>query len=263
MSDRKIILKNHGAYLQIKKWIPAVRNEHGKKIVDGYDDIKETQITSLYPYLGVEVETGENFTFGDFWELLYPDFDEYNIIFAESTGGHDLHEFHQDFLCISPEKEDNPESKIVYLVIRMNYEYDISYQADEMYLSRYTDFSGFGSCEGKDTYWAIEFTSLSVLKQCPLIIENKVNIIKIYGNKTNGYKSENLLSENTKERITVYDVISGILDEITFCGTPEKRDSAKEGLISSMENAKEQIEQMKTLDQISKALDDIMKKDSE
>jgi len=256
MIDRKILLKDHQAYLIESTWVSPEWDDNDIVTKPGYFNTKETKVDSLGEYLGLEVETGDNFTFGDLWLLIRPDMQMYNKIYKDELGKYKLEKYDEEF-DQEPDAEhvarinaDETEGNCIkYLEISTCYDYtenwkDPNNQDGKMSLYRYIDFSGIGphthgdfSCE--DMHWAIDFMGINMIKAYPLKINNRVYIQD--DSKEPG-KLVNLLSENTISEITVYDMLRGIFYEITYFGNPEDRNGIFTELSKAISDAKENLE---------------------
>lgn len=256
MIDRKILLKDHQSYLVESTWVNPELDDNDAETKPGHYDSKETKIDSLGEYLGIKVETGDNFTFGDLWLLIRPDILMYNKIYRDELGKHKLEKYDEEF-----DQEPDPEyvarinsdetegNYMKYLEISTCYDYTEHFKntdksSDRKHLYRYIDFSGIGPqncgnfvCE--DGHWALDFIGINLLKKYPLKINNRVYIQDM---KEPEYKMVNLLSENTTSEITVYDMLRGIFYDISYFGTPENKSAIFAELSKEISDAKECLE---------------------
>jgi hypothetical protein len=80
--------------------------------------------------------------------------------------------------------------------------------------------------------YAIEFTPINEFKALPLKLNTSYKV-----EDTSDVQNVKTIFEGTKA-FTVYDVIAAILYEITFCGSPEKRDEQMAEIMQSSEEIK-------------------------
>lgn len=255
MIDRKILLKDHTAYLVESTWVNPEWDDNDVETKPGYYNVKETKIDSLGEYLGLEVETGDNFTFGDLWLLIRPDMQMYNKIYIDELGKHKLEKYDEEFDqepdadYVAQINADETEGNCMkYIEISTCYDYtedwkDANNKDGKMNLYRYIDFSGIGpqNCDDfvcEKGNWALDFMGINLLKNYPLKINNRVYIQDM---KEPEYKMVNLLSENTISEITVYDMLRGIFYEITYFGNPENKSGIFASLAKAIADAKENL----------------------
>jgi len=250
MIDRKILLRDHQAYLIESTWVPS--NIDG---IPGDYDVKETKVNTLVEYLGLNAETGDNFTFGDLWILIRGDMSLYNCIFRYELGKHKLEHYDEDFSkepsideIAALKSDEDSGNYIKHLEVSICYDYNEYYKddnkTDQMHLYRDVDFRGIGPQKGdgynfEEGNWSLEFMSINLMKNYPLKINNRVYIQEI---KEPEYKAVNLLNENTISEITVYDMLKSIFYEITFFGTPENKRGIFKDLTQAISDAKESLE---------------------
>ncbi len=181
-----------------------------------YKDEKESELASIC-LLQEEVQLEKGVTFGRIMELIYRDADFIEKAFHISLGGFKLQPFIDDMMCDSSIPDDSNNGDALEALV-------LSWVADDFRneLEIYTDLSG-RAAEIKAPYYSewygVEFTPLSKLRDLPFELDTSFVIRNI----EKKIEEEKVFCSTLK--FTVYDLISGILNEITFCGYPENRDA--------------------------------------
>lgn len=205
-----------------------VRLEGKKAFVTCYGDKvpQEELIDSLRPYLGSVMEISPGTTFGDLWSYLECDLDFFSDVFFDQLGGRKLHPFvEHSRLPASEPKEKDEHGGIDYLEVSWASESHIFEGKKEVYVL--ADFGGMGTDgEGRECGWGIDFLTLSDLLHFPLKLNTNLEIQTAnLDDKTAPYGTPKY--ELGKRDFTVYDVFSGIFDEISFFGYPQNGKAAK------------------------------------
>ena len=169
-------------------------------------------------FLNENIELAEDLTFGDFFKFLIKEKDDINRMFSGSLCGIDFDEFIKDF----NKKGDNKKlDEIENFYLELGWISNLHIEEIDIFL----DFHG----KGKDTeeemgggmiVYSIEYTPLNELKKSLLRLNKE---FVIWDWRTN--KFEELII--TQKDFTLYELIHGILWEITFAGTPDMRDNTK------------------------------------
>lgn len=203
-----------------------IRNDKAFKVND--EGVK-TEIESLVPYLGYEIDLIAGTKFGEFLSFVFKDISIMEKVFRAALAGHPLMPFYKDYSYnptedeIAADREDEtPESRIDYL--ELSWQGQIYDNGDKKELQLFMDFGGVGPQKAGDGAsfiggWAIEFTPLYFLKDYELKLKTDF-VLEKTKRKSIGYAPD---SDTVHHSFTVYNVIYGILDEISFCGTPTER----------------------------------------
>lgn len=200
-----ILLTDHAAFV-----------EHNKKI---------KEISSLLPYLNSPIKIGPNVIFNDVWQLIENDIDIYNTIFREALGHFSLKMYSEQFKKPSDayanrDVDNGPDRLEAYFDI------DLETWKGENTLSFIPSFHGMGpqKISDGDTVefggWSLTFTPINDYKGYPISLKETVNLY--HRDMDNTSKSKEILS-NVNIAWTVYDLLHAILDEVSWCGTPEEQ----------------------------------------
>ena len=190
----------------------------------------EKEVESLYLYLNEVVELSDDFTLEYLFNYIERDVDDFNLIFSSHLGHHPLQLYVAEIKKPGPEKDD----EIDFLEIQRCGEY-----WDWGDIDLYIDFRGINIKE--DMGYAIEFTPLNELKHLPLRLNKDFSIseVKIPSKVVMFFvrllkkigiplgKWDNPFDHiyvRGQTNFTVNELISSVLYEISFVGTPMDRD---------------------------------------
>jgi len=194
----------------------------------------EKEVKFLLPHLNETVELSDDFTLGDLFSYIEKEKDIFDIVFSSHLGHYSLQSFVDE---IKKPLEVNlkillngPEDEIDYLEIQRCGEY---WDGD---IELYIDFHGINGKE--DIGYAIEFTPLNELKHLPLrlnedfsVTEDKIpsrivmylaRLLRKIGILRSWHPFFHICVKG-KTNFTVYELISSVLYEISFVGSPEER----------------------------------------
>jgi len=102
-------------------------------------------------------------------------------------------------------------------------------------IQNYINFDGMGNNDGIN--WGVEFSSLNKLLDIPIKINNgTVYITKFKGDRID--KNDEFKSPES-DSLKLFDFVSEIIWELSFCGTPENRDNENSKLNIAMEEIKD------------------------
>jgi len=206
----------------------AIYSNHYRPDSDLY---VEKEVDKLLPYLDEIVELSDNFTLADLFFYIEREKDLFDVIFTSHLGHYPLQLFIDEIK--KPLVEKDWVKNISYLELRRYGEY---FEGD---IEIAINFCGVD--EKTDDGYAIEFTPLNEIKHLPLKLNKTFRIAKwrIFS-KWVVYplgwvrKIFNISLErwNPYERVyvsgityfTLYELISTVLSEISFYGSPEERD---------------------------------------
>lgn len=195
------------------------------------EDYIRKEVPYLYPYLEDAVELSDDFTLGDLFCILENEIEPMEVIFGSALGHFPLQLYTNDMYKFAEDEGD----KLDYLQIqRFGERWEHSGGID---LS--IDFHGVSSVE--DINYALEFSPLYTLKDLPLRlnIEFIINEMKcpskimrffiklrnrIYKPSFGWLHQFSYTYVKGTTCFSVYELISTVLSEISFVGTPEMRD---------------------------------------
>lgn len=250
--------------------MPSMIKLTKNKIIHISDEGIETEVKRITPFLTHRVSLSNDFTLLDFFKLIHSEQDIINIIFESHLGHHDVQLYIND--CFKQCPLDDKDKDLLYLELSWcaecfnSYEYrkeridsikekrpedidifdesllkgedseDIEDDVTEVEI--YTDFHGWGNVGTDPTEkfipdygpLAIEYTPIYQIKHLPIHL-NEVFVCY------NLNKPGSIIVEGRKT-FTIYDFIGGILDELSFCGTPERRSDISEHLDQMSEDLK-------------------------
>lgn len=202
------------------------------------DEYVRREVPYLWPYLNEAVELSKDFTLEDLFNHIEKNRYVFQFVFDSCLGHYSLQLYIDEIEKPGPEKEDN---EIDYLEIHRWGEY---WPWGEIDLS--IGFSGVGKKED-DTAYGLGFTPLSELKHLSLrlnkdwevsevIIPSRIVMYFVRLLKKIGIplgKWDNPFSRTYvkgKAEFTVYELITAILNEISFYGSPEERNGKMDEL---------------------------------
>jgi hypothetical protein len=232
------------------------------------DEYVEKEIAELSPYLNEVVELDNNFTLADLFDYIKREKGLFNAVFSSHLGHSPLQAFIDEIR--RPVPESGKRSEIDYIEIRRYGEYfdgEVEIWVDVCGVNEKTQ-DGYG----------IEFSPLNEIKHIPLRLNKtfKVSELKI-PSKLVRFRFLNMLGKKLgiplkrwgspldyvyvsgTTRFTVYELISEVLNEISFVG--EKRDEIWNGV---KKDIKEMIAELKRvtgdacaeLDDLEKSLEE-------
>jgi hypothetical protein len=220
-----------------------------KKLIYTDNTFKKTEkreVKSFIPYLKEEVQLDDNFTLEDLFYFIEKDKALVDIVFSSHLGHFPIQSFIRDIKKSVPKgfKEEEVKYLEVYWVCTTEEDEDGKHSFDF-----YTGFHGQGKTFDKyankeiDTGFAIEYSPLSQLKKIQLKLNTEVSIFQTACRK-NKYKYKTLFKG--EKGFTVYDFISTILDEISFCGAPKNREKKIKTIIKGINKIRKSIKDGKT-----------------
>jgi len=195
------------------------------------DEYVRKEVDRLSPYLDEVVELSEDFTFGDLFKILEREKDVFDVVFSSHLGHYPL-QLYLDEIEKSAPKEDD---EIDYLEIRRYGEY---WDWGDIDLSLW--FGGLS--EKTDISYGVGFTPVNELKHLSLRLNENFEISEVKIPPRVTMYIARLLKKvgipvgkwdnpsphvyvKGKVEFSVYELISAILDEISFYGDPEERDA--------------------------------------
>lgn len=214
-------------------------NEYQLQVIEGRLLVRDkrdgesslTEHKQFEPWMLRETIQVKNTTFGQFWKLIEPDMDMWNIVFKGDTHGNDL----TAWVGVMEEDYDDPDeddSKIDYITVYHGIERWTYQGRKEFYTT-----NGFGAY-GMVTHFADEddvpgaygigFSSIRWMKNFPFYIDETFHF-------TNLDSIKNYQADRGEKQWILMDVLGEIFFEITFHGTPEKTKEFGDQLIDQVE----------------------------
>ncbi len=178
----------------------------------------EVEVDRLHPYLHERVELSDDFTLEDFFKILERETADLEKTFTSALGHYPLQLYIDEIKKPRPEKYDGDE--IAYLEL---WRYgELESWGDNLELV--IDFHGIGKEHDMGASYAIEFTPLNELKHLPLRLRKEFKITGVIMRKSPTRGSFLRTYAVGTTTFTVYEMISEILCELSFAGSPEQRD---------------------------------------
>lgn len=216
------------------------------------EEYEERSVESLFEYLNEPVEVDQNFTLMDLFEILEREEELVSKVFSSQLGHYPLKLYIDEIR--KPFQELDYVKDIECLELTRYGEYW------EGEVETYSDFCGVNS---KDWFgYSVEFSPLNAIKHLPIRINKEFSITDLFipskftrflvgvgkriGLPLKRWKDPWTYSYVRGETsITLYEVISAILYEISFCGSPEERDGfwerTKDDIVEEMEKYKQDV----------------------
>jgi hypothetical protein len=242
MIDKKVVFRDH------KPFFCEERNDGS----GGFN----MEIDSLLPYFNYEIELEPGTLFDDFWNLIIRDIDVYNSLFSGIICNQDLNVYANQFKkpSIDDEVRFSKKYRIEYFEISPVAEINI-YEEDDICFDFGFDFCGRGLMEGAEGddyigYYGVSFMPINDWKGYELRINNTISIKKYDMSE----KSKNIpfdeknfyVVKEAKYKLTVYDAIHAILNELSWCGYPEDQMKRMQEIEQSIEEAKRAFKNTET-----------------
>lgn len=211
------------------------------------DEYVKKEVKHLYLYLNERVVLSSDFTFGDLFNHLEEDGEIFDLIFSSCLGHHSLYLWFDEIKHLTPTMDND----IDYLEIHRWGEY---WDWGDIDLS--IGISGISKKEDSPSY-GIGFTPLNEIKYLSLRLNENFEIsevkipsrivmyffrfLKRVGIPSKwSWRNPYLLTYvKGKVEFTVYELITAVLYEISFYGSPEKRDGTMDELENTLEEAME------------------------
>ncbi len=197
---------------------------------------KEWEVPHLIPYLNNVVALSDDFTLGDLFRWIEKEKTYFDMLFDSQLGHYDLQLYIDDMKRSVENKKE--EEEIEYL--------EVSRGAERWDFNNSIDiFLGFHGIGKKDehgiTSYAVEFTPLNELKDLPLKINNHFELGEtVTPPQGRAYYKKHVEGDVD---ITLYELISAVLDEISFCGTPEMRDGKLKEIVGRAEEVEKEYKE--------------------
>ena len=202
-----------------------IRSSGDKDIQDEWIDDED-----FVQCMGDCLEIDEGVTFGRIMNILRASVDLYQVFFNTELGGFPLAAYLDD-MDAPVEKDVEPEdTNCVIRHLEVIWASEIWEYKGVNDFSFYPEFYGFGDIDDDDDFGkrqgaiGIGFTSLCRLKNFPLRLDKKFNIVIMLPDK------RAFRLQETQHGFLARDVVGAILNEISFYGMPDNRDVTVEDL---------------------------------
>jgi hypothetical protein len=218
----------------------------------------ERKIDSFIPFLNEQIEVEDDITFEDFFSQIMNESDLVSVIFASQLGHYDLGNWRKEWAKPFVNEPDG-HTRTKYLEVAWAaewWDHDLDREIEE-----WVAFGGKGEILMDDTdKWeddmgiSFSFTPINELKGYPFKINTEYKLFDwaAYRKNKNARKRDKWFAVDGVKRMRVYEVIGGILDDISFYGDPDNRDEKGEELKERCDETDKLLEE-KGLD---KALED-------
>ena len=218
-----LLVKKDGLY--IRDW------DDGKQV--------EKKVDSFIPYLNEEIRVEDDVTFEDFFNHIMDEYKLVTIIFASQLGHFDLGKWRKEWAKPFVDKPDG-HTRTKHLEVAWCTElWDESISDDKVReVEEWIGFGGRGETLDEVTgEWfddmniSFSFSPINEMKNYPFKINTEYKMLdwERYKKNKNSDDSDYYCVIGIK-KMSVYDVIGGILDDISFYGEPDHRDQKGEEL---------------------------------
>jgi hypothetical protein len=178
------------------------------------DEGKRYPLESILPYMGAEVLC-EGMTMGTLFSLIEQDKAFFALLFHIDIGGWELDPFFDEMKQPLTEEEQNNIS--IYKAVRIHwYVFYDKTNKPELYIEPTIHVDAIEK-DGSTEHYASDFMRVSHMRELPIVLDEEVRINDDMGTY------ENIIVSNRK--FSLYEIIKAILTEITFNGSPGRRES--------------------------------------
>lgn len=174
----------------------------------------EIKVHSFLPYLKEMMEVENDVTFEDFFNHIMRQKGKYSSIFRSHLGNYKLQQWEEEWNRIPGDDCDGDDYEMTKVEIRWHGESWLNEGEDLITIEPEFHGIGFAIDTKKQMGMGVDFTPINDLKLYPFELNEQLNVYSLQDSKI-------LLSG--KKEFTVYEVISTVLDEITFYGSPEQK----------------------------------------
>ena len=177
----------------------------------------EKKVHSFLPYLNEVMDVDEGVTFEDFFTHIIRQKGKYSSLFTSHLGNYKLNQWDEEWNRIPGDHcdGDDYEMKSVGLCWHgESWNYD---GEDEITITSEFHGTGIDKKTKKEMGMAVEFTPINDLKPYPFKLDTRLKVYSLQ-------KDSKLLLSGKKD-FTVYEVVSTVLYEISFAGSPDERES--------------------------------------
>lgn len=249
MYDSIILFKDHKAFLE-----KTEKNEETKK--------RETQlleITSLIPFLNYEVSFEDGTLFDDVWSFIEKDYETFEVLFSGVINNQNLDTYVKQFHKPKKEKTkiDDQHPGIDYFELSYGAEVEIFRNEKEFNYGPCLNFRGkMKDADGNyyNGYYGMTFTPINDWKGYEIKISDSYSINFWNLDSTDPDDKYSTLHDNIVTKMTVYDMLYAILDEVSWGGDPEEQEQKLKELQQIAENVKNGKEKLIPLEDVIKEM---------
>ena len=207
-----------------------------------YGGQHEERIDSFFPFLNEPLQVENDITFEDFFNHVMNEHELVNVIFASQLGGFDLGEWREEWKKPFVDKPDE-HTRTKYLGVEWVAEWNNYGSKRE--IEEYVGFGGHGETLHEDKWVdgmniSFSFTPINGMKGYLFKIDTEYKMFDSAIKKVK--KEEDWFVVVGVKGMTVYDVIGGILNDISFYGEPDSRDKQCDELDKRCKETKDVID---------------------
>lgn len=183
------------------------------------------RVKSFLPFLDYVLEFDKSILFEDFFKHIIKEADKYSQVFSSHLGFFNLRDWEVEWYRPVDVKDE-------YMT---HLEIEIGGEVDDGEFTPIKTFHGVGiNKSGERQTYGISFCKINQLNKYPLVLCPKFEIFS--------WEDPNHKLVQATTFITVYDVIGTVLNEISFHGSPKKREKAANELRKRCDDIKDKIE---------------------
>lgn len=212
------------------------------------------QVKNLLDWLRMEIYVEDGITFEDFFNHIMVDYERVSEVFYSHLGGYSLADWLDEWNTPDPMK-DIEDEEIDTLEVYWSVEQNNFNQYKRPEIEEWVGFHGkgrhrssdaYGDDELHDTAFSFSMTKLNEMKHYPFSINEEWNIFNgmVKPEDMKNLEGDDWYILKAHKSMTVYDVIAGILDDISFYGSPTERDDKSNELQEQVQRIKDGIEPM-------------------
>jgi len=197
----------------------------------------ENKVESFIPYLNEEIRVEDDITFEDFFNHVMDNHEIISVIFASQLGHFDLGKWVDEWKKPFVDKPDG-HTRTKYLQVAWSTEWwDKSINGEYREVEEWVGFGGRGETLDEETGdWmddmgiSFSFTPINEMKGYPFKIDTEYRMLDWERYQTNKTPDDPdyWYCVIGHKKMTVFDVVGGILDDISFYGDPDRRDETGE-----------------------------------
>jgi hypothetical protein len=209
-----------------------------------FHDYNESEVVKdITRFFGSKVRVEDGVTFGDIFRIVLDNHKVFQLVFDSDLGFHDLTNWQEEFNA----EPDKINDDLKWVEVSSYGEYCVK-DNGENELSIALEFVGMGKPGEEDIAYgtppdqmigySFSFTPINQLKHLPFKINNEFKIYKLNLDRKKDEKPDLTPVVHGEKSITLYEMFSAILDDISFFGHPEARDLQGQELQQSYEDVK-------------------------
>jgi len=225
-----------------------------------------TKVDSLLDWLREPLYFGDDITFEDFFNYVMNECDRANDIFRSHLGGFPLKNWLDEWNKPDPgDKKYADHEEINYVEMYWaaefhgkNPEFGVEEWLGFHGVGRIIDKNAYGDEEWHDTNFGFSFTPLNEYKHYSFNLDYTW---KLYDWDSNPKDEKTWYVYEGRKAMTVYDVIGGLLFDISFYGSPNERQEKADELEEQVQRIKDGKEELIFYDSVEEMMEDLKKDD--